>query len=76
MAREFAISYMEAILPTGILPAPEDERRTLLELFVLEKALYEVQAELIGRSEKVIIPIRGILRMMATSPPGAAGGIG
>jgi maltose alpha-D-glucosyltransferase/alpha-amylase len=65
MAREFTTAYMEAIEPAHLLPAHANNRQTLLELFVLDKALDEVDGELNSRSEKVVIPLRGILRMMA-----------
>ena len=64
VSREFVTAYLEGIGPAHLLPPAEDDRRALLELFVLEKALHEVEAELAHHSEKVVIPVRGILRMM------------
>jgi maltose alpha-D-glucosyltransferase/alpha-amylase len=73
VSREFVTAYLEGVAPAHLLPPAEDDRRALLELFVLEKALHEVEAELAHQSEKAIIPIRGILRMM--NGAGGEGGI-
>ncbi len=67
MAREFATSYLAVISPAGLLPASEASCRSLLELFMLEKAVTEVENELMQQSEKVVVPICGILRMMGAA---------
>ncbi|MDB5310341.1 MAG: trehalose synthase/putative maltokinase [Gemmataceae bacterium] len=71
VAREFATAYMDAVGQAGLLPSGDEERRQLLELFMLEKALHEVESELASGSEKIVIPMRGILRLM--SPPQPTG---
>ncbi|MBX9624617.1 MAG: maltose alpha-D-glucosyltransferase [Gemmataceae bacterium] len=65
VAREFVGAYLDAAGPSGLLPAGDDARRELLDLLLVEKALQEVEAELEAGSERVEIPLRGILRMMA-----------
>ncbi len=49
---------------SGFLPASADERRVLLDSFVLQKALYEVAYELNNRPDWVQIPLRGILGLV------------
>lgn len=54
----------------GTLPfMPRDaaQRRTLLDAFLLQKALYEVAYELNNRPDWVRIPLRGILSLMNRS---------
>jgi len=70
VAREFAAAYADAA-PAALLPPDPDDRRGLLELFLLEKALHEVEGELATGSDRVVIPLRGILRLMAAPPPAA-----
>jgi maltose alpha-D-glucosyltransferase/alpha-amylase len=42
----------------------------LLDVFVLDKALYEVEYELASRPDWVVIPLLGILRILnAPDPP-------
>jgi maltose alpha-D-glucosyltransferase/alpha-amylase len=72
VGREFVTAYLDAVGPAGVVPAGAAERRGLLEMFVLEKALHEVEAELVRMSEKVVIPLRGILRMMEPAGEPAA----
>ncbi len=45
-------------------PRDEDHMRSLLELFTLEKALYEIRYELDNRPDWVGIPVRGILDLL------------
>jgi len=49
-----------------LLPATARTRRALLDLFVLEKAAYELQYECDNRPDWVLIPLRGLLRLAAT----------
>ena len=57
--------------PAALLPPAAADRRELLELFLLEKALHEVEGELTTGSDRVVVPLRGILRLMAAEPPAA-----
>jgi len=45
----------------GLLPAGREEERALLDLFLLEKAAYELNYELNNRPDWAAIPIRGLL---------------
>ena len=42
----------------------QQTHRGLLDLFLLEKALYEVRYELQNRPDWVVIPLRGILSLL------------
>ena len=53
---------------TGFCPRPTKLRIDLLELLILEKVLAEVDAELEHRPEWVIIPLRSVIRLLATDP--------
>ncbi|HEY2909336.1 MAG TPA: alpha-glucosidase C-terminal domain-containing protein, partial [Gemmataceae bacterium] len=68
-AREFTTAYVEAMGPTRLLPAGDADRLMLLELFILEKALNDAEDELFTHPEKVVVPIRSILRIMASPKP-------
>ena len=63
----------EHVAAVGAAPA-EENRRVLLELLLLEKALHEAAAELAVGSERLVVPLRGILRLMNESngSPGVA----
>ncbi|MBI4205022.1 MAG: putative maltokinase, partial [Betaproteobacteria bacterium] len=62
--REFLAAYDQAARDSG-LHAPLDEARGLLELFELEKALYELRYEINNRPGWVAIPLQGILALTA-----------
>jgi predicted trehalose synthase len=54
---------MRAAVAAGgprLLPTAPEDRRLLLDVFVLEKALYELRYELENRPEWVRIPIEGV----------------
>lgn len=51
--------------------SPEEEpARKLTDLFVIEKALYEIRYELDNRPDWVTIPVRGILDLIGEAPKG------
>jgi maltose alpha-D-glucosyltransferase / alpha-amylase len=51
VSREFMTAYVQTNGITDLLPSMDDGRRTLLEIFVLEKAISNVDAELTSRPE-------------------------
>ena len=59
----FLEGYVEGVGDSASYPEPE-QARALIELFVIEKALYEIRYELDNRPEWVGIPVRGILELM------------
>ena len=63
-ARErFLESYFERV-DSGLLPGGEAQITSLLSVFELEKAIYELQYELDNRPDWVPIPVAGIRRLL------------
>jgi maltokinase len=63
-AREaYLEGYLEAV-DSSLLPAGQAATRTLLSIFELEKAVYELSYELNNRPEWVPIPVAGIARLL------------
>ena len=66
-AREtFLDGYFEAV-NSGLLPPGEDPTRKMLEIFELEKAVYELRYELNNRPDWVAIPTAGIVRLLESN---------
>ena len=64
VARErFLNGYFETI-DTSLLPPGRKAADTLLSIFELEKAVYELRYELNNRPDWVGIPVAGILRLL------------
>jgi len=59
----FLAAYGEAVHSSGLFE-PDASLRGLLDLFLLEKALYEVRYELDNRPDWAVIPLRGILSLL------------
>jgi maltose alpha-D-glucosyltransferase/alpha-amylase len=57
----FLASYLEAMSGSGLLPDTEAELSLELELYLVEKALYEIVYELGARPHWVELPLRGVL---------------
>jgi maltose alpha-D-glucosyltransferase/alpha-amylase len=57
--------YFAAAGEQRFLPAGAPQRKALLDAFLLHKALYEVGYELNNRPDWVLIPLRGILSLIA-----------
>ena len=66
-----SVAFLNAYLATArgasFLPASDQELRMLLEVCLLEKAVYEVCYELNNRPDWVGIPLRGITRILDRS---------
>jgi maltose alpha-D-glucosyltransferase/alpha-amylase len=61
----FLKEYLLTIGESPILPVSSEERVMLLDVLLLEKALYEVNYELNNRPEWLRIPLRGVLHELA-----------
>ena len=74
-ARWVSAAYLKGYLDTavvgGLLPEDRDELAMLLDIHLVEKALYEVAYELNNRPDWVAIPLRGITDALG---PGAGSG--
>ena len=63
-AREsFLAGYLEAV-DSALMPPGEAPTRTMLSIFELEKAVYELRYELNNRPDWVSIPVAGIARLL------------
>ena len=60
----FLRAYREAVEPAGVVPAEDTELSRLLDLFMLEKAVYELGYELDNRPEWLVIPARGLVELL------------
>jgi len=60
----FLTSYLTIIVPARLLPADQGELKTLLDAYLLEKAVYEIGYELNNRPDWVKVPLQGILQLM------------
>ena len=60
----FLAAYREAVQRTGLLPSAEGAQERLLDLFELEKALYELRYELAHRPDWVGVPVAGIAHFL------------
>jgi maltose alpha-D-glucosyltransferase / alpha-amylase len=68
VAREFLSAYFRAIQPAGLLPQTEEACYDLIELYLLEKALLQIDSELTDRPDWVMIPLRGAVRLLGHDP--------
>lgn len=73
-ADAFLAGYADAVAGCGAAPAGTEQARALIELFTLEKALYQVRYELDNRPDWVGIPIQGILALLPIEPQSNVGG--
>jgi len=64
----FLQSYKQCLGTSDLIPHENDEFKTLLHVFMLEKAVYELGYELNNRPEWMIIPIRGIQQALGIFP--------
>ena len=63
----FLGSYLEVASEGGFLPLRREDLRTLLDVLLLEKAIYELRYEVNNRPQWVRIPIEGILQLLESS---------
>lgn len=59
-ARSFLTGYLEAAAGQVFLPETNEQTQQLLDLFLLEKVLYELRYELNNRPDWVAIPLAGL----------------
>ena len=60
---EFLRAYRDAIGDSAVVPAAREEFDALLEIYILDKALYELVYELDNRPAWIRIPLHGILSL-------------
>ncbi|OGP94070.1 MAG: maltose alpha-D-glucosyltransferase [Deltaproteobacteria bacterium RBG_16_47_11] len=59
-------SYLDTVGKAPFIPVEKEELELLLNVFLLEKAVYEVGYELNNRPEWVVIPLRGIRDLLGS----------
>ncbi|HEX7044811.1 MAG TPA: phosphotransferase, partial [Burkholderiales bacterium] len=67
MSQAFLQIYADAMHGCPSFP-PAPQARRVLELFLLEKALYEINYELANRPDWVAIPLAGVLTLLRGTP--------
>jgi trehalose synthase-fused probable maltokinase len=72
MSATFLEAYRAQVAGCPSLPADPADVERLLQLFLLEKALYEVRYELCNRPDWLGIPVAGVLALL-DQPPGQSG---
>ncbi|MDW8252538.1 MAG: putative maltokinase [Chloroflexota bacterium] len=65
----YLAAYLDRAHGAPFLPRSAAETAALLDLFLLEKALYEVEYELHSRPDWVAIPLAGLRRLLAGGRP-------
>ena len=56
----FLHSYFDTVKGSGLIPDNDEELKTLLDCFLLDKAIYEIGYELNNRPDWVMIPLKGL----------------
>jgi maltose alpha-D-glucosyltransferase / alpha-amylase len=64
-SRVFLRAYLEAAKDGGFLPGTREEFQALLDIFLLDKAIYEMGYELNNRPDWLRIPFKGLLTLMS-----------
>jgi len=67
VAVNFLRTYLDLVADADLVPEGEDELAALLDLCVIDKALYELEYELNHRPDWVRIPLRGIASLIENS---------
>ncbi len=62
--RSLTAAYLESMDPTGLLPSAYPARESLMRLFLLEKALMRIEADLEERPQWTLVPLGVCFRMM------------
>jgi len=65
----FLDGYLEAVRDASFIPPAPGDFRLLLDVLLLDKAVYEIGYELSYRPEFVQIPLRAVARLLGASPP-------
>jgi maltose alpha-D-glucosyltransferase/alpha-amylase len=65
MSGFFMQAYLQTVAGSNFIPKEKDDLDVLLQTYILEKAVYEVNYELNNRPNWLIIPIRGIKAILA-----------
>ena len=64
VSASFLSAYLETAAQSNFLPKDPEQLQTLLDIYLLEKAVYEVGYELNNRPDWVRVPLQGILQSL------------
>jgi maltose alpha-D-glucosyltransferase/alpha-amylase len=64
VSKVYVGAYLEAASRAEFLPKTKEELAMLLDLYLLEKGVYELGYELNNRPDWLKIPVRGILQLL------------
>jgi maltose alpha-D-glucosyltransferase/alpha-amylase len=67
MSGYFMHAYTDKVRGKGLIPEDEEDIEILLQTYLLQKAIYELNYELNNRPDWVIVPLRGIKSIMKRS---------
>jgi maltose alpha-D-glucosyltransferase/alpha-amylase len=60
----FLRSYLDLMSDTPVLPSAAEDVAAMLDGYLLQKALYEIQYEMNNRPDWLIVPLRGIMQVL------------
>jgi len=63
----FLRSYLDLMSDTPVLPSKPEELAAMLDGYLLQKALYEVNYEMNNRPDWLIVPLRGIMQVLEST---------
>jgi maltose alpha-D-glucosyltransferase/alpha-amylase len=66
-AAAFLDAYRERMTDCPSMPASAEEDRLLLDLFLLEKAFYEISYEAANRPSWLGIPLKGVAALLPSA---------
>jgi maltose alpha-D-glucosyltransferase/alpha-amylase len=69
VSSSFLRAYLRAVEGTGLVPTDRRQLETLLDVLLLEKAIYELGYELNNRPSWVTVPLRSILTLIEPAGP-------
>jgi maltose alpha-D-glucosyltransferase/alpha-amylase len=64
MSGMFMEGYLETVKGQPFVPKDKDDQQTMIQTYLMEKAVYELSYELNNRPDWIIIPLRGIMSVM------------
>lgn len=70
LGRAFLAEYENAMAGSGLLPDRPADRREILDVLLLEKAVYELQYEWNNRPDWAAIPLRGLIALAHSNRDG------
>jgi len=72
-SQRFLGGYRSAVAGCASIPPDDAEFIRLLDLFLLEKVLYEIRYEAANRPDWLAIPVKGALRLLSATAAAAGG---